>query len=68
MQFKITQQESVCQRAISVNYTDLWETETAQYNSLKLQNLEIQISVLRQAVTAVDQDTIKTISESNLLS
>jgi len=68
MQFKITQQESVCQRINSVNYTDLSKTETAQYNSLKSQNLEIQLSVLRQAVTVVDQDTIKTTSGSNLLS
>jgi len=41
MDFRITQQESVCQRTNSINYTDLSETETIQYNSLKSQILDI---------------------------
>ena len=42
MEFKITQQESICQRINLINYTIILETETTQYNSLKLQNLEIK--------------------------
>ena len=33
----------------SVNYTDLSEIETAQYNSLKLQNLDIQFSAYKHS-------------------
>jgi len=38
----------------SVNYTDLSETEIAQYNSLKSQILDIQYNAHKQKVTAVD--------------
>jgi len=67
MKFRITQQESVCKRTNSISYTNLSETEIAQYNSLKSQNLEIQFSTFKQRVIAVDQDIIRTTSESNLL-
>jgi len=68
MKFRITLQESVCQETNPINYTDLLWTEAAQYTILKSQNLEIKFSELRQVVTAVDQDNIRTTSKSNLLS
>jgi len=66
--YRFTQQESICRRTNSVNYTDLSELETTQYNSLKSQILDIQFSAFKQVVTAVDQNTIRTTSGSSLLS
>jgi len=41
IEFRITQQESVCQSTKSINYKDLSKTEIAKYNSMKSQILDI---------------------------